>query len=155
MVRKTFSVSRKKPIDFIPTNMSEKRVIKYFSNLMTENFSMSEDLAKAIGTVVVQALTENAKDTDNLGGGGDMFGGGDDSGFDFDDFGTEGNEDLPESSKDAGTVEEAAGAIPAPDTDNDFDEMQSMVNNHSEKGDSKVRNAFNTFFDMDHRRATI
>jgi hypothetical protein len=131
-----FSVTRKKMPNYTP-DKSDRKIIKFFSETILEHFSMSEDLAKAIGTVVVQALTENAKDNDS----GDMFGGGDDFGF-GDDMGGDSGDDfgldldfdeseLPESSRDAGRVQEAEGPKAAPDLSEDFAELKRTVNNHS------------------------
>lgn len=125
MVKKqeTFSVSKKKTIQFSPSEEDIKK-IKFFSELMNENFAMSEELAKAIGTVVVQALTENAKDDGGLGLGSDDEGLGDDLDLD--------TSDLPESAKDKGEVEEAEGPKPAKDLSQDFAELKSSVQNHSD-----------------------
>lgn len=121
IIQKTFSVTRKKKITFKP-NSSDIKKIKYFSELLGENFSMSEELAKAIGTVVVQALTENAKDESSaLDLESD-----DENGLSLDES------ELPESSKDAGKVEEAEGPKNAPDLSKDFAELKSTVQNHSE-----------------------
>jgi hypothetical protein len=136
---KTFSVSKKKTIQFSPSESDIKK-IKFFSELLNENFAMSEELAKAIGTVVVQALTENAKD-DGLG-----LDGSDDLGLDDDlDLDTS---DLPESAKDSGKVQEAEGPKPAPDLSQDFAELKSSVQNHSEKtnADEQRRIAVKKFF---------
>lgn len=120
VTQKTFSVTRKKKITYKP-NAKELKKIEYFSDLLGENFSMSEELAKAIGTVVVQALTENAKDESA------------DLGLSEDDLGLDSEEDenLPESSRDAGKVEAAEGPKNAPDLSQDFAELKSTVNNHS------------------------
>ena len=118
--RKTFSVTNKKNITVNPNNTSIKRI----TMALNENFSMSEELAKAIGTVVVQALTENAKDEQTALDIGDDL-----------DLGEEGIEDLPESSRDAGTAEEVEGPKAAQDLSQDFAELKKAYNNHSEKGD--------------------
>lgn len=119
----TFSVSKKKPINYKPTK-NGKKYIAYFSELMQENFSMSEELAKAIGTVVVQALTENAKDEqaalDDLGGDDEL-----DLDMDLDES------ELPESARDAGEVQEAEGPKNAPDLSADFADLKSTISNHS------------------------
>ena len=123
-VRKTFSVNKKTPESIIgyKPNKSEEKQIKFFSELLGENFSMSEELAKAIGTVVVQALTENAKNESAL----DLETDGDD-GLSLD----LGDEDLPESKRDAGEVEEAEGPQNAPDLSKDFAELKKTMSNHS------------------------
>lgn len=100
--------------------MKKSKQVRFISNLMIKNFSMSEELAKAIGTVVVQALTENAKDETVE-----------------DDFDLEGDVDLDdseieESSRDAGKVQEAEGPKNAPDLSEDFAELKKTVSNHSE-----------------------
>lgn len=107
-----------------------QKQIKFFSELIGKNFSMSEELAKAIGTVVVQALTENAKD-DSLGLNSDL----DDGGLDDMELG---ESDLPESSRDAGKVEEAEGPKAAPDLSQDFAELKSIVNHSERKSDNVV-----------------
>lgn len=132
---RTFSVRSKGPIVFKPTEGDIKK-INYFSQLLNENFSMSEDLAKAIGTVVVQALTENAKDEQaalDIGDGDDLG-----LGMDMD----IGGEDLPESKKDSGEVEEAEGPKNAPDLSQDFAELKKIVNNHSFVSEDEKRNEY-------------
>ena len=114
------------------TNKSsfEQRSIQFFSDVILNseklaNFAMSEELAKAIGTVVVQALTENAKDAMSSGLDEDL----DDGGLEDMDLG---ESDLPESKRDAGKVQEAEGPKAAPDLSQDFAELKATVNNHSE-----------------------
>lgn len=99
------------------TRKQTKKQIRFFSKLIQKNFSMSEELAKAIGTVVVQALTENAKSEDlNIE---------DDLDIDLED------ENLEESSRDAGNVSPAEGPKAAPDLSEDFNELKNSVSNHS------------------------
>jgi len=147
----TFSVVRKK-IPFVTFTKRENRMVNYFSKAITEHFSMSEELAKAIGTVVVQALTENAKDEAaslDLGGldsglGGDDFDLGDDDEFSLDES------DLPESAISTGEVEEAEGPKNAPDLSSDFAELKKTVNsNHSIKTFAEKHNeSMKEFFSM-------
>jgi len=83
-----------------------------------QNFSMSPELANAIGTVVVQALQENAKSEA-------IEEGIDDSGDDFEE------NDIPPSSRDAGEVEQEEGPKYAPDLSAEVDELKN-INNHSD-----------------------
>lgn len=126
---KAFSVKLKKSI---ASNTSDKQVT-FFSNLLTDNFSMSEELAKAIGTVVVQALTENAKDDNaNSGGSDDMLDINDDAEFDLgSDEENGGDNELPLSKRAKGEVEEAEGPKAAPDLSKEFEELKSTTSNHS------------------------
>lgn len=137
----TFSVKKKKNIDFNPNN-SDKRCIRYFSEVLTEHFSMSEELAKAIGTVVVQALTENAKDEEKLDDGLDLE-------LDEDDDLDFGESELPESARDKGEAEESEGPKNAPDLSSDFAEMKKTINNHSVTNFAQKRyEQVKEFFDM-------
>ena len=125
---KAFSVKLKKSI---ASNTSDKQVT-FFSNLLTDNFSMSEELAKAIGTVVVQALTENAKDDISSGGSNDMLDINDDAEFDLgSDEENGGDNELPLSKRAKGEVEEAEGPKAAPDLSKEFEELKSTTSNHS------------------------
>lgn len=85
-----------------------------------KNFSMSMELANAIGTVVVQALQENAKTEEIIG---------DDVEGEGDDF--EAATDLPPSSRDAGEVEQEEGPKYAPDLSAEVDELKN-ISNHSD-----------------------
>jgi len=85
-----------------------------------KNFSMSVELANAIGTVVVQALQENAKQ-ETIEGDEDLEGG--------DDFDAE--TDIPPSSRDAGVVDQEEGPKYAPDLSAEVDELKN-INNHSD-----------------------
>lgn len=128
--RTSFSVAKKKPITFKPITDEHKRYVKFFSGVITENFSMSEELAKAIGTVVVQALTENAKTESQ-----DVFGdtnSDDDLDLDLGDDVDLDESELPESSRDSGKVQEAEGPKNAPDLSADFAELKGTMSNHSE-----------------------
>ena len=90
-----------------------------------QNFAMSQELATAIGTVVVQALQENAKEEDDL----EMV--------------DENIEDLPPSAKDEGQSEEETPKF-APDLSADENELKQMSINH--KNDdrySKVKEILN------------
>lgn len=86
-----------------------------------KNFSMSMELANAIGTVVVQALQENAKTEEVVGDTEEN----DESG-DFDPA-----NDLPQSSRDAGEVDEQEGPKYAPDLSAEVDELKN-ISNHSD-----------------------
>lgn len=99
---------------------------KYLKKVIMKNFSMSEELAKAIGTVVVQALTENAKD-DAL-----------EDGFDLEDEDDLDDSELPESAKDSGEAEEAEGPKPAPDLSEEFSDLQKSRQG-ANKGFSETR----------------
>lgn len=85
---------------------------------LPKNFSMSPELANAIGSVVVQALQENAKET---------LGGVNDSELDSEDT----EDGLPKSDRDLGLVEGEEGPKYAPDLSAEVDELKN-INNHSE-----------------------
>lgn len=99
---------------------------KYLKKVIMKNFSMSEELAKAIGTVVVQALTENAKD-ETL-----------EDDFDLDEGDGLDDSELPESAKDSGEAEEAEGPKPAPDLSEEFSDLKNSTNG-ANKGFSETR----------------
>ena len=125
---KAFSVKLKKSI---ASNTSDKQVT-FFSNLLTDNFSMSEELAKAIGTVVVQALTENAKDDVSSDSNDDTLDINDDAEFDLSsDEENGGDNELPLSKRAKGEAEEAEGPKAAPDLSKEFEELKSTTSNHS------------------------
>lgn len=125
---KAFSVKLKKSI---ASNTSDKQVT-FFSNLLTDNFSMSEELAKAIGTVVVQALTENAKDDVSSDSNDDTLDINDDAEFDLSsDEENDGDNELPLSKRAKGEAEEAEGPKAAPDLSKEFEELKSTTSNHS------------------------
>lgn len=82
---------------------------------LPKHFSMSPELANAIGSVVVQALQENAKTEEQSTD--DIFNGDDD-------------DELPASDRDLGLVEGEEGPKYAPDLSAEVDELKS-INNHS------------------------
>jgi hypothetical protein len=92
------------------------------------NFSMSPELANAIGTVVVQALQENAKAESN-------------------EMSEESEEydanDLPESSRDAGLVDENEGPKYAPDLSAEVNELKSLSNHSDTSRYGKIKDIFN------------
>lgn len=97
---------------------------------LAKNFSMSPELANAIGTVVVQALQENAKTEISS-----------DTIEEEEDFGEE--EEIPPSSRDAGEVEQEEGPKYAPDLSAEVDELKN-ISNHSETSRyGKVREILN------------
>lgn len=110
------------------------KILKSIKLDTPKNFSMSIELANAIGTVVVQALQENAKSEEVLEE--DVEGG--------DDFNAE--TDLPQSSRDAGSVDEEEGPKYAPDLSAEVDELKN-INNHSCSDNSRYeqlkKNLFN------------
>jgi len=108
---------------------------EYLKKVIMKNFSMSEELAKAIGTVVVQALTENAKQPEEDFDWGDE----EDEDSDLDDS------ELEESSRDAGKVKEAEGPKPAPDLSEEFSELKNAKdkNSHFSTRYEQVKNFFN------------
>lgn len=103
------------------------RILKSINpNKLVRNFSMSPELANAIGTVVVQALQENAKaeynnNTDNVDSD-DIESLGEYSEFDA--------TDIPDSSRDAGLVESEEGPKYAPDLSAEVDELKNISSNN-------------------------
>lgn len=94
-----------------------------------QNFSMSPELANAIGTVVVQALQENAKSEEVYDDGGD---------FEADEA-----TDIPPSSRDAGEVEQEEGPKYAPDLSAEVDELKNISNHSDNSRYVQVKNIFN------------